>query len=91
MSTNLGGISPSLSSKSFKSKSSSLKTYKTSTKLSIALNPVGQFINFIYYLATLPDESPPISFSTSATVAKFASPLIVCFKQDAATAKSNAF
>ena len=44
-----------------------------------------------YYLATRPEASPPINFSTSATVTRLASPLIVCFKQDAATAKSSAF
>ena len=43
------------------------------------------------YLATRPDASPPISFSTSSTVTKLKSPFIVCFKHDAATAKSSAF
>ncbi|BAO75283.1 hypothetical protein WPG_1053 [Winogradskyella sp. PG-2] len=45
----------------------------------------------ISYLATRPEASPPINFSTSGTVTKLASPFIVCFKQDEATAKSNAF
>ena len=38
-----------------------------------------------------PEASPPISFSTSATETRLASPTMVCFRQDAATAKSRAF
>ena len=44
-----------------------------------------------FYLATLPEASPPISLVTSSTVTKLESPFMVCFKQDAATAKSKAF
>src|SRR5690606_15102383 len=49
------------------------------------------FFSFKCYRATLPEASPPINFSTSSTVTRFASPLMVCFRQEAATAKSSAF
>ena len=42
------------------------------------------------YLSTLPDPSPFASFSTSETVTRLKSPKIECFRQEAATANSNA-
>ena len=39
-----------------------------------------------YYRTTRPEEEPPIRASTSWRVLKLKSPLIECFKQDAATA-----
>ena len=46
------------------------------------------FILFIYnyYLTTRPDAEPPINASTSLLVEKLKSPLMECFKQEAATA-----
>jgi hypothetical protein len=43
------------------------------------------------YLETLPDASPPISFSTSSIVTWLKSPLMVCLRQDAATRKIQCF
>ena len=59
-------------------------------------------VNFAVASADVPEEvgtydvcltivNPDISISTSATVTKLASPLMVCFKQEAATAKLRAF
>lgn len=48
-------------------------------------------IEAMFYRATRPEESPFINFSISAIVAKLTSSLIVCFKQEAAIAKSRVF
>ena len=42
------------------------------------------------YLCTLPDPSPPASFSTSETLTRLKSPSMECFRADAATANSMA-
>ena len=57
----------------------------------IAMNSSIAKFRSAYYRDTLPLASPPISFSTSSIVDKLASPKMVCFKHEAATAKSRAF
>jgi hypothetical protein len=48
-------------------------------------------VSLFIYLETLPEASPPMSFSTSSTVAKLKSPGMVCLRHEAATAKFKAF
>lgn len=47
-------------------------------------------INLSNYLCTRPLASPPAKASTSSIDTKLKSPLIVCFKAEAATANSKA-
>ena len=59
-------------------------------KLNLKPHPISGAVLTSIYLCTLPDPSPPASFSTSLTLTRLKSPSTECLSADAATANSIA-
>ena len=65
------------------------KPFLNSSLLTIKIRRL-KSASLIFYLCTLPEPSPPASFSTSLTLTLLKSPSIECLRADAATANSIA-